>query len=86
MIVVYYYIFYYYSMSQPILIGELLAYFNHDHSKNIDIKFAYLYSSGLICSMLMVTILTFFTYEEMINEIMKAKAACCSLIFRKVIL
>ncbi|KAF0769463.1 multidrug resistance-associated protein 4-like isoform X1, partial [Aphis craccivora] len=72
-----------FNMSQPILIGELLAYFNHDHSKNIDIKFAYLYSSGLICSMLMVTILTFFTYEEMINEIMKAKAACCSLIFRK---
>ncbi|KAE9539937.1 hypothetical protein AGLY_005189 [Aphis glycines] len=70
-------------MSQPILIGELLAYFNHDNSKNIDIKYAYLYSSVLICSMLMTTILTFFTYEEMINEIMKAKAACCSLIFRK---
>ncbi|XP_050060625.1 probable multidrug resistance-associated protein lethal(2)03659 isoform X2 [Aphis gossypii] len=72
-----------FNMSQPMLIGELLAYFNHDNSKNIDIKYAYLYSSVLICSMLMSTILLFFIYEEMMNEVIKAKAACCSLIYRK---
>ncbi|CAH1736108.1 unnamed protein product [Aphis gossypii] len=72
-----------FNLSQPILIGELLEYFNHNHSKNIDIKYAYLYSSGLICSILMSTILIFYTYEEIMNEIMKVKVACCSLIFRK---
>ncbi|CAH1736107.1 unnamed protein product [Aphis gossypii] len=72
-----------FNMSQPMLIGELLAYFNHNNSKNIDIKYAYLYSTVLICSMLMSTILLFFINEEMMNEVIKAKAACCSLIYRK---
>jgi len=73
-----------YSMSQPILIGELLAYFNPNHSKDTDIKYAYLCSSGLVFSILMTIILFYYTYEEIMNETMKARVACCSLIYRKV--
>ncbi|XP_026807743.1 multidrug resistance-associated protein 4-like [Rhopalosiphum maidis] len=72
-----------FNMSQPILIGELLAYFNPYHSKDTDIEYAYLCSSGIVFSIFMTIILHYYTYEEIMNETIKVRVACCSLIYRK---
>lgn len=77
---------YCYSVSQPILIGELLPYFNPDSPENADTRYAYICASGLVFSLFMKTIMSYSTLQENANESMKTRIACSSLIFRKVIL
>jgi len=74
----------FYRISQPILIGELLEYFNPDNLKNSDIRYAYLYASGLVISLFITTIIYYLTDQEILNEAMKTRVACSSLIYRKV--
>jgi len=73
-----------YRISQPILIGELLEYFNPDNSQNSNIKYAYICAFGLVISLFITTIIQFLTEQEIMNEAIKTRIACCSLIYRKV--
>ncbi|XP_060872288.1 probable multidrug resistance-associated protein lethal(2)03659 isoform X2 [Metopolophium dirhodum] len=72
-----------FNMSQPLLIGELLAYFNPDDSTNADLEYACLCASGLVFILFISTILYVLMVQECLNEAMKTKIACCSLIYRK---
>lgn len=73
-------------MSQPILIGELLEYFNPDNSKiSGNIRYAYICASGLVISIFITSNLFYFTDQETLNEALKVQVACSSLIYRKVI-
>lgn len=73
-------------MSQPMLIGGLLTYFNHDESDSTDLRYAYIYASGLILSMLVNIILYHYSQMEITHCAMKVRVACCSIIFKKVYL
>ncbi|KAL5233619.1 hypothetical protein ACI65C_001029 [Semiaphis heraclei] len=71
-------------MSQPILIGELLEYFNPDNSKiSGNIRYAYICASGLVISIFITSNLFYFTDQETLNEALKVQVACSSLIYRK---
>ncbi|XP_022172982.1 multidrug resistance-associated protein 4-like isoform X2 [Myzus persicae] len=72
-----------FKISQPILIGELLEYFNPDKTKNADIIYTYICASGLIFSLFITTNLHYLTDQEVLNEALKARVACCSIIYRK---
>ncbi|CAI6363936.1 unnamed protein product [Macrosiphum euphorbiae] len=72
-----------FKVSEPILVGELLEYFNPDYSKNSDIRYAYICASGLVISLFITTIIECLTYQEVFNDSMKVRVACSSLIYRK---
>ncbi|XP_060872041.1 ATP-binding cassette subfamily C member 4-like isoform X2 [Metopolophium dirhodum] len=72
-----------YRISQPILIGELLEYFNPDYSKNSDIRYAYICASSLVISLFITTNIHYLLDQEVFNEALKVRVACSSLIYRK---
>lgn len=74
-------------MSQPLLIGGLLSYFtplDSEKSQSMDIKYAYMYASGLVINMLVSLILYHATQMQILHSGMKMRVACCSTIFYKV--
>ncbi|XP_026805619.1 probable multidrug resistance-associated protein lethal(2)03659 isoform X1 [Rhopalosiphum maidis] len=70
-------------MIQPILIGRLLAYFNHSESNIINSVQAYMYASGLLLNMLAIILLYHYSQVEMMHLGMKIRVACCSVIYKK---
>ncbi|CAI6360542.1 unnamed protein product [Macrosiphum euphorbiae] len=72
-----------FKISQPILLGELLEYFNPDNPKYSDIRYAYIYASGLLISLFITTVITYSMEQELLNQAMKTRVACSSLIYRK---
>ncbi|XP_026807567.1 probable multidrug resistance-associated protein lethal(2)03659 isoform X2 [Rhopalosiphum maidis] len=69
--------------SRPLLIGGLLAYFNPDGFYTTDLKYAYIYASGIILTLFMTMILQHSGLEKNLELGMKMRVACCSIIFRK---
>lgn len=80
----YIYIIYLHRMSQPVMIGGLLSYFNPETSKHTDLARTYMYAFGLTISMLGSTVLFHSVSLEMSHFGMKIRVACCSTIFSKV--
>eukprot|EP00102_Acyrthosiphon_pisum_P018651 XP_016655861.1 PREDICTED: probable multidrug resistance-associated protein lethal(2)03659 isoform X2 [Acyrthosiphon pisum] len=70
-------------MTQPLLIGGLLAYFNPGGSKTINTKHAYMYAFGLLLNILAYTVLFHYSQLEMLHIGMKIRVACCSTIYKK---
>lgn len=73
-----------YRGSMPLLVSGLLAYFNPDDSNTTELRYAYMYGSGIILSLLMTMILQHSSIENNLQCAMKMRVACCSIIFRKV--
>jgi len=71
-------------MTQPLIIGGLLAYFNPGGSKIIEAKYAYMYATGLLLNMLANIVLFHYSQMEMAHIGMKIRVACCSTIYKKV--
>ncbi|KAF0749577.1 putative multidrug resistance-associated protein lethal(2)03659, partial [Aphis craccivora] len=71
------------TISQPILIGKLLEYFNPDNSENSDIRHAYICAFGLLISLLITTVANFLTQQDLMDEALKARVASSSLIYKK---
>jgi len=71
-------------MSQPILIGGLLEYFNPDKSNAKDLNRAYCYASGLLLNMFFNILLFHYSQMETGRLGMKLRVACCSAIYKKV--
>lgn len=74
-----------YRLCQPLLMGELLAFFNSRDSKNTTPVQAYIYATCLILSMLIYMVLYQWIQSEMIHLGMKIRIACSSIIFKKVL-
>ncbi|XP_060872043.1 LOW QUALITY PROTEIN: ATP-binding cassette sub-family C member 4-like [Metopolophium dirhodum] len=72
-----------FKISEPILLGELLEYFNPDKPKYSDIRYAYICASGLLISLFITTVIYYSTEQEFLNQAMKTRVACSSLIYRK---
>ncbi|KAL4089661.1 hypothetical protein QTP88_024660 [Uroleucon formosanum] len=72
-----------FKVSQPILLGELLEYFNPDNPKYSDIRYAYVCASGLIISLFITTVIQYSIGQEILNLAIKTRVACSSLIYRK---
>lgn len=71
-------------MSQPLLIGGLLKYFDPVASKRSDLRHACICASGLVFSMLISIVLTRSTYNEILLSGMKVRVACSSILYKKV--
>ncbi|XP_050060622.1 probable multidrug resistance-associated protein lethal(2)03659 isoform X2 [Aphis gossypii] len=72
-----------FTISQPILIGELLEYFNSDNTENSDIRYAYICASGLVISSLITTVVRYLTQQDLMDEALKTRVASSSLIYKK---
>ncbi|XP_026805630.1 probable multidrug resistance-associated protein lethal(2)03659 isoform X2 [Rhopalosiphum maidis] len=71
------------GMIQPVLIGKLLEYFNHNESNIINLKNAYMYGFGLLINMLAIILLNHYSQVELWYLGMKIRVACCSVIYKK---
>ncbi|XP_025192648.1 multidrug resistance-associated protein 4-like [Melanaphis sacchari] len=72
------------KISQPLLIGGLLSYFNPNISNNAhNINYAYMYAILLTLNMLVSLVLYHATQIEIFHCGMKMRIACCSIIFQK---
>ncbi|CAH1738209.1 unnamed protein product [Aphis gossypii] len=69
------------KVSQPLLVGEFLAYFNPDGSTTTDLNHAYIYATGIVFTMIMI--LSHFGVEKNLEYAMKMQVFPCSLIHRK---
>lgn len=74
----------FYRATEPLLIGEVLMYFNPESFKKISTKVAYMYTFGLILNLFTAMSLRYFAQTEALNCGMKMRVACCSVIYRKV--
>lgn len=74
-----------YRGSMPLLVGGLLSYFNPDDSNITDLRYAYMYASAILFSLLTTMILKHSSIAKNLQCAMKMRVACCSIIFRKVI-
>ncbi|XP_025406860.1 probable multidrug resistance-associated protein lethal(2)03659 [Sipha flava] len=70
-------------MSQPILIGGLISYFNSNESNTNNKGHAYFYASGLLLTILINIFLFHLSLNELIYCGMQMRVACCSVIFKK---
>lgn len=74
-----------YRMIQPLCIGGLLAYFNHNANANTtDINLAYFYASSLVIVNLVICFLHRYAQVEMSHCFMTIRVACSSAILNKV--
>ncbi|XP_050058893.1 ATP-binding cassette sub-family C member 4-like isoform X5 [Aphis gossypii] len=73
----------FFKVSQPLLVGGFLAYFNPDGSTTTDLNHAYIYATGIVFALLMVMILSHFGVEKNLECGMKMRVSSCSLIYRK---
>jgi len=72
-------------MTQPLLIGGLLSYFNPNlSSKTHTLSQAYTYATLLALNMLVTLVMNHAIQIEILHCGMKMRVACCSLIFKKV--
>lgn len=69
-------------MTQPLLIGGLLEYFNPDTSENK--SYAYMYAFALVLNMLVTLVMYHIIQLEILHCGMKIRIACCSAIYKKV--
>lgn len=71
-------------MTQPLLIGGLLSYYNPNLSnKAHNINEAYMYAILLVSNMLVTLVMYHAIQIEILHCGMKMRIACCSLIFKK---
>lgn len=74
-----------YRMSQPLLIGGLLSYFNPNLSnKTHSLSRAYTYATLLVLNMVVTLVMYHAIQIEILHYGMKMRIACCSIIFKKV--
>ncbi|XP_050059327.1 ATP-binding cassette sub-family C member 4-like isoform X1 [Aphis gossypii] len=71
------------KLTQPLLIGGILLYFNSDGSNKTNLENALLCAFGLIFSMFISIFLYHSAQIEILHCAMKARVACCSIIYRK---
>jgi len=72
-------------MTQPLLIGGLLAYFNPKGPTKGDLDHAYICALGLTLNMMVSMTIFHANFLEMFCFGMKIRVACCSIVFRKVL-
>ncbi|KAL5236138.1 hypothetical protein ACI65C_003548 [Semiaphis heraclei] len=71
-------------MSQPLLIGGLLSYFNPNLSnKTHSLSRAYTYATLLVLNMVVTLVMYHAIQIEILHYGMKMRIACCSIIFKK---
>ncbi|KAF5283707.1 hypothetical protein FQR65_LT13742 [Abscondita terminalis] len=71
-----------FKITQPILLGELVAYYMNNYENITQIEL-YLFSAGIVGCSLMAIFITHPTMYGFLHIGMKARVACCSLIYRK---
>lgn len=71
-------------MSIPLLIGELLAYFNINNSEETNLQYTYICASGLLLNIFISTILQHSNNLAIAHCGMKIRLACSSILYRKV--
>jgi ATP-binding cassette subfamily C (CFTR/MRP) protein 4 len=73
-------------LSQPLFLGRLVRHFSEEESDtSITIEEAYIYAAGVVlCSALNVIVIHPYMMA-ILHMGMKIRVACCSLIYRKVI-
>lgn len=72
-------------MTQPLLIGGLLAYFNPKGPTKGELDHAYICALGLTLNMMASMTIFHANFLEMFCFGMKVRVACCSIVFRKVL-
>lgn len=71
-------------ITQPLLIGELLTYFNSDNSEKKSPVYVYGCASCLALSLFASMTIFYGTQFEMLQIAMKMRVSCSSVIYKKV--
>jgi len=79
-----YIMFFTHRVSQSLLIGGILSYFNSNGSNKTNLEYALICAFGLALSMFASIILYHSSQIEILHCGMKIRVACCSIIYRKV--